>query len=1100
MSVSSTAPNSDFTSSKPLQQSEVQSVFRLKDFVRQLLNDLNREDVAPKGLLLDKTCKVQPVRVIVPVERDRRNLDETALAIRKILSLLKKNLGFLFPPQTEGIDSATSDEFVKLLTKCEQLADYLKLSDVCEDLKKLKAKIDKIVLLIKEKKELFLYRYTDENRVLLAVRLSLKAPDQIEKSPKFLRRCTKVACVEFSQVGSDNKGKIPKELFSTEPVKRIYFPVTKPLSEENSSLFSFQAGLRVKESIYRFICLQSDRLGQSADGKICDVTQDQFLHILDFLLSPKKHPISWDSINPLYDTAQKLGIEKVKDDCLEWLKNEMVHYGERAEPVQGAIFNQVVSWRQDVGDRYVDEYQDFFAEVVRSTKNLIEVLDRLIKEKIGLTHLTFSSAQNLSLSHYNKLSALTTLRKLSLGDRIADQEMKALSALELDELDLNDASHLTEEGFQYLARMTTLKRASVGRLSPYLSDTGLKFLSCLPLSRIDLTRCDLVTNHGLRALEGRITELSFGGAAHLTPAVLASLVNLPLEKLKLFRIPRLVTEDLLVLNSFSNLRTLEIVAANRRGGLDPEKITDLVIPLLAVACPKLMHLRLENVGLANTGMQFFHSLASLEELILSQVSVSSVGSITNLNRLTHLGFLKCDLITGRSLRPLVDMPFLRSLDLMSKQIGDSSLSDILNITQLTSLNLTGCSLSNAQVMKDCLPAGSNLKRLSVSTQFFTIAQGIAPGIVAHGGMPDPEYALENPALTNEHLWKLVLGIKDRIPLDYVYLLLQRDAKVWTPKITEELGKRVTEPHNFVNEDFTKALEMMSWAIDAKSLDLARIIWKLFFEPGLHNYAPLLHNPCFSPGTIGALDTRLVCSVYKQSYAHFLDRMPAPCPLEVMQFLWQKQSTKAPRKEIQAFLAECLKGYAMLFYSRTPIYEEVEELWRVDVHASYQTIGEVSPACLSISNFLGRSIYGKFLNCDITMGIDDLFKQLRPMSRKFSLDRLISSETIIEVVDLIVFAKKYQLEELGRIFSAWLLSCLASQSHLMNDEGLNRILLILKKAKLSQLTLHTEDLPATLPRENLEWWLDKLSGEVLLTLWSNASSSSSDYHNISFEPL
>jgi len=257
-----------------------------------------------------------------------------------------------------------------------------------------------------------------------------------------------------------------------------------------------------------------------------------------------------------------------------------------------------------------------------------------------------------------------------------------------------------------------------------------------------------------------------------------------------------------------------------------------------------------------------------------------------------------------------------------------------------------------------------------------MAHRIAPGIVAHGGMPDPEYALENPALTNEHLWKLVLGIKDRIPLDYVYLLLQRDAKVWTPKITEELGKRVTEPHNFVNEDFTKALEMMSWAIDAKSLDLARIIWKLFFEPGLHNYAPLLHNPCFSPGTIGALDTRLVCSVYKQPYPHFLDRMTAPCPLEVMQFLRQKQSTKTPRKEIQAFLAECLKEYTVLFYSCTSIYEEVEELWGVDVHASYQTIGEVSLACLSVSNFLGRSICWKFLNRDITMGIDDLCKQLR----------------------------------------------------------------------------------------------------------------------------
>lgn len=1094
MSTSSTSQINGVSIHSTLPRLQEQSDFRFRDFVQSLSKELNCEGLGAKSFFIDKTNRAHPVLFT----KGQGDSTQAALAIEKICALMQKNLGFLIKLNGKQIDEAIWSSCVGILKKCEDSASRLKLEEVSANVQRLLKKIDKVDEWVKNETPFFIYRYVGQERRLIACRISLKAPEAIVKSPQFWRRCLKAVSVEFSAVFNSRKGVMSPDLFQDSLSRRISFSSIDAKGGEHGKLFHLQTGFYLKEVLWQFILRHSHRLSDATEPRIDDLSQPHFLQVLEFLLFPKKYPVSWDSANSLWEGANKLGIAKVKAECLFWLKREMGSYKILPKARAWNTFSQALMWHRDVAESYPEELEAFFSQFMQSLRNVDEftsAVNRLREQGTGPRKLVFTPSSGLTRAHYQTLSALTSLKALCFNLSDIDEEMlNTLESLQLTELEFDDLRNITLTGFRYLASITTLRELKIKKLPPHLSNASLWLLSRLPLSSLNLKGCSLLTDSGLATVQGRVTELVIDGSPRITSGILTGLATLGLKSLSLSEISTLSMEDLLSLKRFSNLTNLEIAEAS------PSKMTDLTLPALAAACKQLTKLRLENLRITDRGMIFLRDLSSLQDLTLCRLSVSSLNSVGQLTGLTHLGLLDCRLITERSLKPLGTLASLNSLRLAIEEKKDFRLSSILDLTQLTALRLEGEAFAYLQSINYFSDKTLKLRHVSVRPtkkvhvslrptnkanvfKIFHFFLGSEPRteVLRHRSPPVPVIAKHSAFSAEENL-KLALQVMNRIPLDDLKSLLEENSIQWLPKIKEELNARIGKKHHFVPEDFPKALDLMSWAIDAKSFDLVRLIWKLFFDGELHQYRIMLRGPSYSPELRGPIDIRLVCSVYKQSYASFLERTPSPCPLEVVRFLAQKIGATTKQKEIHSFLAECLKEY--IRYFRPIQYEEEEELSSrlIEVALSYLERDEISTTCLTISNFLVRALYRKLLGYDIHMDVDDLRKQFRGMYRRFRFDILLSLDVLQEMVDLVFFTQQYELGEIEKIFSVWLLSCLASQEQLKHSQAFGEVLAIMRKAGLSHLTIHKAELVDYIPKINLDWWLEKLSQEGLkLTL-------------------
>lgn len=1067
MSVSST--NSSHTLS--LQQySSVQltSAFKFTDFLHNLFLQLSQAGVQELGLSLDKTNKMHPV-----VVTHKAVSSEIALAIDKVCSLIKRNLGFLINLSSREMAETPKLECCELIERCKNFAIRLNLAENLEKLEKLEKEINRISDLMNAKEKFFLYRVIGTDRSVLAFMSDRRDPSLIKVSKNFWRRCIKADYIEFTEMWGDQRGRILEHQDLSKLFKQLAFSLTSSVPAHQEAGFSLNAGLRVVKPVWRFIKLHSSSIEDNGVKVLSEVTRHAFLQVLEFLLYPRRHPISWDSSVGLWDTAKKLRIDKLKDECLLWLKREMERYTSYPKDMQNRIFDRVMQWHQDVlamyggypyGPIYRKDYQEFFANIVQSAESFAEfatVLDRLIEKNIELDRLRFSSRSSLSQFHYKKLSTLPELKELFLeGVSLFDEEVKILATLKLIEFSFDDARQLTEDGFWHLSKMTTLKKMTVKKLPAYLTDAGLCFLSCLPLQSIDLRGCVLLTNAGLSSLKSRIKELSFGGSKYLTPSVLTDLARLPLEKLTLVRVPGLRTEDLTGLDFFKDLTSLELIESypqrSLAENLQVPRITDPVLPLLAATSPRLTCLRLENVSLTNRGMSFFSSLPSLQKLTLSRIFVSTLGSVTNLSNLTHLGLLECSLINGRSLRALTSLGSLQLLEIVGKGIEEESLPDIFNLTQLTSLNLTGCTVSNTQTVRDCLAKASKLEILKVSNLFFNLFRQIALGTSVIVSTYDLDQPLPDLTINKNELWKVIVGTKERIPLEYFSLLLREDAKEWMPKITQELKNRVSRKLTFVSEDFQKALDLMSYALDQKNLDLAISLLELFFRPKAFGY-----DTPREPDKIHELDANMF---------HWLHRWPVsgPNPLEVIDCLNKKQRVFVD-KERKNIVSEVLVEYKALL---PPVNEQ--EIASIEISNKYPDVS------LAFSNLLARLVVMQLSGAVISPLLTALCTKLNEYYAlrvvafaSYDVNRIFDTnqglyydwfgeehrigatyENFIvdskELISLIIFSRKYALGLLENCSSMCLMRHLSSNKDWVSERAFKDVLEILIEAKLFKL--------------------------------------------------
>lgn len=1071
MSTSSTSPSTSLFSFPPFLEAYEHTSFKFTEFVRRLLENL-KADPADWSLVVSKREKACPVIL----KRGEKNTVKTVQAIEKIHALMRKHLGFVVDIQRKAIDTAVKKEYLdllKLLKSSSVFASSSYLALTFENLEKLEKKIAKIGDCIAAKRELFLYWQVDTSKRLIAYRVSLKPPKRIVESTGFCRSCAKAAFVGCLSLFKGFNYPSMDKLLSE---KKVFFPVVRSGDGKQEDFFQLQTGIYIKQVLWRFMCRHSKLIASSDARNLSEVNIESFSFALRFLLHPKKYLITLESVNSLWEIAAKFQIKKIKMLCLACLKDAINLYKTSNSGLQAFTFRQAVDWHSEMERYYPGKVAAFFAELIeqsRSSDEFSRVLHFLNLKQVGPKALRMPSTLDLQQEHYEKLKGLPTLRKLSLNDaRITDETVALVACLNLTALHLGNASSLTENGFYQLARMTTLKGFSVERLPRNLTDTSLRFLSRLPLNRLHLQGSALITDEGFRTLKGRITELVIDSLPKVTSQALSTLTALPLRKLRLSEISKLNMEDLLLLASLSDLRSLELVDTA------PSQMTDLTISTLGATCKQLTYLRLEGLGVTDRGMMVLDALPFLENLTLCRLSINCLGSLTHLKDLTHLGLLNCDKIGENSLRSLVKISSLRSLTLRSSILNESSLPSILSLTQLRNLDVAGClGFSDLSRLKSCLPSTSQIKQIVIPIKNFEGIREPIPGVVIRGKAPAGK--VDHAVFTDAQAWKDALNIKHRLPLDYFAWLLEKNAKFWLPQIVKELANRIGKKHDFVFEDFTQSLMLISWAVEVKSLELAQLVWSLVFTPELHNY--------LSRGVVNrdALETSLHGSVYRSSC---VQTRQSPCPLEVFEFLFKIARANADNLErtilnsieklfrsepdLVNFIKQCLEQYERLF-DFSNLEEDIKDLFRLAVGLPpCPDSGDLNQFPSPLSGILGKLGVAKLLNRDMQKVTQSLIKALFVIDVKSCEARTISVKTIAQILDLIVFTQKYRLEELEEFFSLSLFKHLCAGKRPTTSSRANEIKAVIVKANLSTLNIFTKRMEV-INQNILNWWIDEL---------------------------
>ena len=165
---------------------------------------------------------------------------------------------------------------------------------------------------------------------------------------------------------------------------------------------------------------------------------------------------------------------------------------------------------------------------ISSTLNNLKVL-----KMRSLKHLTDECIEYITGTGYLSIPGLLQLEVLDLQDcqRIKDNSLANISATlsHLKCLNLNFCNEITDHGLLHLSTMSSLQELSL-RLCSNIGDIGISHLaisSNTKLSTLDVSFCDLVTDHSLTSISQGIFQLRSLGlsACSITDVGISTLVQ-----------------------------------------------------------------------------------------------------------------------------------------------------------------------------------------------------------------------------------------------------------------------------------------------------------------------------------------------------------------------------------------------------------------------------------------------------------------------------------------------------------------------------------------------------------------------------------------------
>jgi hypothetical protein len=266
-------------------------------------------------------------------------------------------------------------------------------------------------------------------------------------------------------------------------------------------------------------------------------------------------------------------------------------------------------------------------------------------------------------------------------------------------VDLYYCRNITNAGLKLLSNLP-LTRLNLHGCD--ITDAGLVHLKNLPLTHLDLSLCHKINGECLAYLSPSLTHLNLGGTS-VTSALLSHLKNYSyLTQLTLATCRHIADSDLACLKDLP-LTHLDIYGY---------QITDKALENLSVL--PLQTLKIGFTGITNEGLTFIAKLP-LTHLIINATNITNDGLaiIGKITSLTHLNLSHSKNITSEGLehlrhlsslkelllnlnRNIIGLPDLMHLSLRSlslafcTQITDEGLNNLCDCAWLTDLNLHGC--------------------------------------------------------------------------------------------------------------------------------------------------------------------------------------------------------------------------------------------------------------------------------------------------------------------------------------------------------------------------------------------------------------------------
>lgn len=238
-----------------------------------------------------------------------------------------------------------------------------------------------------------------------------------------------------------------------------------------------------------------------------------------------------------------------------------------------------------------------------------------------------------------------------------------------------------------------------------VTDENVKFLSKLPLESLDLKGCKKITDKGVEYLKENLSLKDLNlSCSNITNKSLEIVKEMPLHTLNLSYCKQLKTEGLMQLGEISSLKSLNLnfcqVSDELLQYLKSLSLKNLEMAGTLITDEGLMQLKemisLESLSLArckeitDDGLKQLKQM-KLRSLILDWCSITDKGltELKEMVSLEHLSLARCKEITNEGLKQLKQMK-LRSLNIDScSQVTDKGLKHLKNL-QLISLNIGAC--------------------------------------------------------------------------------------------------------------------------------------------------------------------------------------------------------------------------------------------------------------------------------------------------------------------------------------------------------------------------------------------------------------------------
>jgi len=287
---------------------------------------------------------------------------------------------------------------------------------------------------------------------------------------------------------------------------------------------------------------------------------------------------------------------------------------------------------------------------------------------------------------FTALCKLQDLLELRMGglryihDSVLQNICRSLTELKVFELNNSKFGSLTDKGFLYLNKLTSLTELVLNECPV----TDLRLSSMIALQKLSLKRCSNFTNESLSHLKNLVylRELCLENCKQISNLDVSNISTLiKLEKLSLSGCPKLSDEGISHLKHLVMLRELSLSSSG---------ITDLGVSVIST-----LH-RLEKLDICNCnevsdiGLSYICKLSMLKELDITTVSdkYSGVG-ISHLSKLTKLEQFRagCCRRIKRGFSHLKKLKSLKNLDVWLCGLADDNLHHIGKITSLQALNL-----------------------------------------------------------------------------------------------------------------------------------------------------------------------------------------------------------------------------------------------------------------------------------------------------------------------------------------------------------------------------------------------------------------------------